>query len=1069
MEIRVLGPVEVVVGGQVRPLPGGGERELLALLALSAGRLVAVPALVDALWGEALPANPSNALQVRVSKLRRALGSAGLHGSLVVTRPPGYLLDVDPQRIDSLRFGDRVAAARTAADADPAAAGRLYREALALWHGPALVEFADARWAAPEAARLTELQLAAREELIDLELAAGRHTGVLAELETLAAAHPLRERLHGRLMLALYRAGRQADALAAYQRARAVLDAELGLEPSAELRGLQDAILQQRADLRAPARAVATTSPPSSSERRLPLRLTSFLGREADLQRVGALVQRCRLVTVTGPGGVGKTSLAVEAAHATAARVPDGVALVRLAGVTDPDQVPQAVLAGLDVRDVPTATAEDQLVGHLRDREALLVLDNCEHLADACAVLVERLLEACPRLRVLATSREPLAARGEVQCALDPLPVPLERAAPDDLAASPAVQLFVDRAAGALPDFRLDEDNAGAVAEICRHLDGIPLALELAAARVTALPVEELASRMEDRFALLTTGPRTAEARQRTLRATVDWSHQLLTEPERVLLRRLSVFRGSWTLAAVQSVARGEGLDPATVVDLLGRLVDRSLVVVDRDAGPRYHLLETIREYARGRLAESGEQMRVERAHVRYLTALAEEAEQDLRGDGQARWLRRLAHERNDIDAALAWCVQHAVTEPDLGLRLVGALGWYWYFATRPDGGQRVAAMLEAARAGSAEARARALLALAVAARPGACIVHPAPDCAAAAAESRALFTELGDDFRTALSSTLLAVEAIGRPDPAVGFRLLAEADREFTEVGDAWCAALVQFVQMELHAAAGELAEAAAVGHRALAAFRALGDQWGVSAIQFHLGMALHRVGRLDEALAMYEGALGSGRDVGPANTIQYALAGAGHVTLLLGDPDRAARLFTDSHAVARQLGAEGNPRAAVGEGLLARERGDLAAARDHLARAQRMLAGLNEPEWTATALVGLGHLAELSGDVDSAEFSHRRAWQTAPGHAAALEGLACVAAARGEAAAAARLLGAAAAWRQKRHRPASRLERADVERAERSARGLLGDQEFDAELREGGARPDVVVGALECVAAQR
>jgi tetratricopeptide (TPR) repeat protein len=274
----------------------------------------------------------------------------------------------------------------------------------------------------------------------------------------------------------------------------------------------------------------------------------------------------------------------------------------------------------------------------------------------------------------------------------------------------------------------------------------------------------------------------------------------------------------------------------------------------------------------------------------------------------------------------------------------------------------------------------------------------------------------------------------------------------------------------MELHAATGDLAEATAVGHRALAAFRALGDQWGVSAIQFHLGIALHRAGQLEEALGLYEGALSSGHQVGPANTIQYALAGAGHVTLLLGDTDRAAQLFAESHAVARQLGADGNPRAAVGEGLLARERGDSAAARERLTFAQQLLAEVTEKtEWTAAALVALGHLAEADGDLDSAEFAHRRAWQTAPEHAAALEGLACVAGARGDAEAAARLLGAAAAWRQRQHRPAGRLEQADAHRAEQSARAALGDSAFDAAHRAGQAQPDAVLDDADRMPARR
>ncbi|MDQ3734689.1 MAG: winged helix-turn-helix domain-containing protein [Actinomycetota bacterium] len=1062
MEIRVLGPVEVVLEGRVRSAPSGGERELLALLALSARRVVPTANLVDALWGEELPANPSNALQVRVSKLRRALDKLGMSSALIVTRPPGYLLDLDREHVDALRFTDLITSARAVADMDPTGASELYRDALSMWRGEALSEFADSAWARPEMTRMVELQLAAREELIDLDLAAGRHADVLAELEALSAAYPLRERLYGRLMLALYRTGRQADALAAYQRARAMLDAELGLEPSTELRGLQESILQQSPELSAPARtAPGRTSAPLAN--RLPTRLTSFFGRDEDLDRIGALLHAHRLVTVTGPGGVGKTSIAVEVARRATSQFPDGVAFARLSGVADPAQLPHAVLAALDVRDVATSTAEEQLVGHLRERHVLLVLDNCEHLADACAVLTERLLESCPQLRLLPTSREPLAARGEVQYAVSPLTIPPTDAGLTDLTDNTAVQLFVDRAQSALPAFRLGDDNAAAIAEICRQLDGIPLAIELAAARVFALPVEELASRMGDRFALLTTGSRTAEARQRTLRAAIDWSHDLLTESERVLLRRLSVFRGAWTLEGVQVVCGGDDHAPGDIVDTLARLVEKSLVVIDRDAG-RYHLLETIREYARERLSEANESEPFGAAHVRYLTSLAERAERDLRADGQSRWLRRLSDERDDIEAALAWCTAHADAEPDQGLRLVGALGWYWYFASRPDGGHKVAAMLAATPAGSQVARAGALQALAVAARPGACIVHPAPDCAAAAAESRALFTQVGDKFRAALSTTLLAVEGIGGHDPAAAFNLLIEADDEFHRVDDAWCSALVQFVQMELHAAAGAMSETTSSGNRALAVFRRLGDQWGVSAIQFHLGMAMHRWGRLDEARAFYEGALSSGREVGPANTIQYALAGAGHVALELGEAERAASLFTQSNEIARQLGAVSNPRAVVGEGLLARERADLTASRAHLLRAQQMLAGKNEPDWTATTLIGLGHLAELSGDLDSAQFSHRLAWETA-GHPGALEGMACVRAARGQASDAARLLGAANWWREARHRPLSRLERVDVERAEDRARVLLGDDSFQAAYGGGTAEPHAVVDGLEAI----
>lgn len=1066
MEIHLLGPVEVLADGMPRTVPGSGERELLALLALSAGRVVAATALIDALWGEDLPANPGNALQLRVSKLRRTLAALGWP-DVLTTRRPGYVLGIPPTAVDALRFASLVDSARSVGRSDPVAAAAEYREALALWCGPALAEFEHARWAALEATRLTELQLEARQELIGFELDAGRHADVLHDLEALTAQHPLREGLHANLMLALYRSGRQADALAAYQLARDVLDTELGLQPSAELRELHQGILQQRSDLGAPQRMSPSPGPlPAAVRPPLPLRLTSFLGRDEDLVRIHMLLADHRLVTVLGPGGVGKTSLALEAVRALADEFPHGVGVARLAGVADPDLVSEAVLRALGVREAPTTTPEDQLLGHLRDRTALVVLDNCEHLIDACAVLAERLLESCPGLRLIATSREPLAARGEVQCAVDPLAVPPNGAGVEETVRSTAVQLFVDRTRSALPGFRIDASNARTVADICRHLDGIPLAIELAAARVATLTVDELASRLEDRFALLTTGPRTAEARQRTLRATVDWSYDLLTEPERVLLRRLSVFRGAWSLDAVHAVAGGDR-GRTDVVDTLTRLVDRSLVAVDRHSDQRYHLLETIREYAGRRLVESGEDERIARAHVGYLIDLAEQAEPELRSDGQSRWLARLASERNDIEAALAWCQAHADTDPDAGLRLVGALGWYWYFASSPDGGRKVAAMLAAAPHGCTESRARALQAMAVAARPGACIVHPAPECAAAASQSRDLFTGLGDQFRTALSTTLLAVEAIGGSDLGPAFELLTSADQEFERDHDVWCSALVRFVEMELHAVAGAMEETVVCANRALEIFKNLGDQWGVSAIQLHLGMALHRTGRLVEALEAYEGALASGHEVpGPVNTIQYALAGAGHVQLLLGDPENAARSFAESHAVGRELGAMGNARAAVGEGLLARDRGDLTLAHEHLSRAQQMLAGLIDPEWSATALVGLGHLTQLAGDLDGAETFHQRAWRTQPGRAAALEGLACVATARGEATVGARLLGAASWWRESRHRPASRLEAADRGRAEASALEQLVESAFQAAYSDGLSKPNSVVQELEAPA---
>jgi DNA-binding SARP family transcriptional activator len=506
VEIRLFGSLEVVVDGRALPVAGQSERSLLAALACSGGRVVAVERLIDDLWGEELPANPTNALQVRVSKLRRQLGGR------IRTEPAGYVLEVDPDDIDVLRFSRLVSSGR-------------FEEALALYRGAPLAEFRDQEWARAQATRLEELYLAAVEEHIENRLREGGDVGLVSELEGLVAAHPMRERLRGQLMLALHRSGRSADALATYQEGRRLFRDELGLDPSEALPELEGAILRQEETLQAPAAAPRPAT-------NLPARLSSFIGREAERDRVLAALGRSRLVTLTGPGGAGKTSLAIEAARARATTYRDGVWFVALAGVTDPARVPLTIAEALGIAD-PALAPRELLIAWLAQREVLVVLDNCEHLVDACAGLVEHLLRsAAAATRIMTTSREALGVPGEVQ-----LPVP-------PLADADAAALFTDRAASVDPGFRLGPDGEEVVRGICRRLDGMPLAIELAAARVNVLPVAEIAKRLDDRFRLLTSGARTAEARHRTLRATIDWSHDLLAEPQRVLLRRLSVFRG---------------------------------------------------------------------------------------------------------------------------------------------------------------------------------------------------------------------------------------------------------------------------------------------------------------------------------------------------------------------------------------------------------------------------------------------------------------------------------------------------------------------------------------------
>jgi predicted ATPase/DNA-binding SARP family transcriptional activator len=1059
VQFRVLGPLQVVVDGTPVVLRGAAERALLTRLLLDAGRVVPAERLIDDLWGEELPANALNALQGRVSRLRRALRGVGVPESLVISRRPGYVLDVDRDAVDLHRFTRLLDEARGAVEHGGIAAGRLYAAALELWQGPALAEFEPEPWARDQRTRLEEMRLAATEEWFEVRLAAGQHAELVGELTELVARHPLRERLHGQRMIALYRSGRQAEALAAYQLARQTLDDELGLDPSPELRELEQAMLRQDATLTAPRRA-------PRDERPAPVvRLTSFVGRNRERLALRELLGSRRMVTLTGPGGVGKTSLALAVAAAEPA--PDGCWFVALAGVTDADGIGPAVADAVGAPAGP-GTAADRVIRHLQPREGLLLLDNCEHLTPACATITNRMLTSCSGLRVMATSREPLGISGEAQFPVAPLPVPAADITPVELAVVDAVRLFVERARDADPGFVLDAATAPAVAHICRQLDGLPLAIELAAARVKVLPVGEIASRLDDRFRLLTTGPRTADPRQQTLRAAVDWSHQMLTDPEQALFRRLSVFRSGWDLTAAEQVCAGGALDGGDILDLHTRLVDRSLVTARHGTGARFGMLETLRQYADERLGAAAERDRLQASHAEYFTGLATTIEPRLRGAEQDRLLGVLRAERDNLRAALAWGHAHPASE--LGLRLTAALGWFWYFTSAREGVSELDTMLSAASTGSRQTRARALQALSVAARPGACIVHPDPRCAAAARDSLALFTQDGDRTAAAYSTTLLAVEGIAGADPDGALGMLDRATAEFDRVGDDWGGALVLFVRMELQFLTGDADSATRHGRQALELYRALGDHWGTSAVQYHHGLALHRAGRLDAALAVHESALAQGR-MGLTNTVPYVLADMGHIAVQLGDSDRAAQHFAEAREVARRLGAEGNAPAALGEGDLARERGDPAAATRHYNAALSLLAGQGAPEWEAAALNGLGFVAAVTADLDSAEGHHRSALQAAArspaagarAGAAALEGLADTAAARGDAGRAANLLGTAARWRQWKHQPAWRTEQQVIDRATTRARGLLGDHAYDQAYGRGLEPPPGTVVDLQ------
>ncbi|WP_063765390.1 BTAD domain-containing putative transcriptional regulator [Nonomuraea candida] len=700
MRFAVLGPLEVAThDGRAVRVPELKVRALLACLLAHRGRVVPAERLIDNLWGPRPPARPLGALRARVSQLRRALDEAEPGArELVVSRPPGYLVDGDT---DARRFQEAVE--RSRAMTGPGERAALLAEALSWWRGPAFADFAGEPLVHAAAARLEELRLSALEDYADARLALGQDASQVGELAELAGQHPARERFHALLMRALYRSGRQSEALEVYRALRERLRDELGLDPGPEIVALHQAILEQRPGLGRP------PGTPAPLPARLPEPLTDLVGRDDALADVVALAGAARLVTLTGAGGVGKSRLALEAARRLAGSYPDGAYLVELSAVPagSPSEAAAAVAAALGLHADGPADPGERVAAAVGGRRALLVLDNCEHVVEPVAKLTELLLRAGPGPRVIATSREPLGIAGEVVRQVPPL----------DPGA--AVRLFAARAAEAAPGFALTPGDAEAAELICHRLDGIPLALELAAARVRSLGVRALAERLDDRFRLLSAGRRAGPAHQRTLRATIDWSWELLTEPERVVLRRLAVQAGGCTLEAAervcavpmpipggppgdadlaaeaQSVARSGAqsvaqsgaqsgaqpaaqpaarpdIEPGEVVDLLSRLVDRSLVV---RAGDRYRLPESVAAYALERLREAGEHERVLRWYATYYTQLAECAEAYRSGPARHRWLRRLDAETANLGGALEAALSLGDTR--LAGRLTGSLGWY--------------------------------------------------------------------------------------------------------------------------------------------------------------------------------------------------------------------------------------------------------------------------------------------------------------------------------------------------------------------------------------------------------
>jgi predicted ATPase/DNA-binding SARP family transcriptional activator len=997
MRFGVLGPLTVwAADGRPVPVPEPKTRALLADLLVHEGHPVSTGRLAADLWGADPPGNPTNTLQTKISQLRRALGDP----DRIVRQSAGYTLRLAPGELDAAGFAERAGRARAAGE--PRERADLLGDALALWRGPAYADLRDWSFTRGAAARLDEQRLTALEDLAEARLALGEHSVLADELGELVAAHPLRERLRAAHLRALYRGGRAAEALAGYEELRRRLADELGTDPGPELAALHRAILRQDPAL---ASAPAPTTSAARPRGNLPAPLTDLVGRASAVAEVGTLLDTARLLTLTGPGGVGKTRLALAVAAGRAARFPDGAWLVELAAVRTPDSVVDVVAAALGVRDEteagtrPTRLA-DRLAGALRGQSALLVLDNCEHLVEPVAALAAHLLAAAPGLRVLATSRESLAVPGETLFRVAPLDPPA------------AADLFAARAVAA--GVRIAPEDA-AVAAICARLDGLPLALELAATQVPALGLRGLAEGLDDRFRLLTAAGRGVPARQRTLRAMIDWSWELLDEPQRAALLGLVVQPGGATLEAAEAVCPGS----ATA---LAQLVHRSMVIAepDRAGDVRYRLLETVAAYGLERLA--GDQAPLVRRDAYYAT-LAERAEPHLYGREQRAWLERLDLETPNLGAALDGAVERG--DRPLALRLVNALAWYWYLRGRHREGRRsIARALAVPGPGGDAARAATW-------ETGFAIV------AGEGGLDRAL--PKGGDAR---ARWWLAHTHLHFGDVPVAEELTERALAAFRANGDAWGEAAALASRAKRATFRGDIAGGTPDGERSLALFTELGDRWGRRYAGDQLAYLAEIAGDYATAGRLHREGLRAAEDLGLWTEVSYALASLGRIALLTGDHARAKEF----HERAMRLAAEQSNRfaeefARVGLAQLARRTGDFDGAEAHLrtilAWHERLAADHGRPFYGVTlVLAELGFVAEERGDAVLARSLHERGLAAAReigdprAEALAHEGLAGVAALDGDRPKAWSHLTQAIRLRASAGAPLPRAERRDVER---------------------------------------
>ncbi|MGQ0626195.1 MAG: BTAD domain-containing putative transcriptional regulator [Sporichthyaceae bacterium] len=892
-QVCLLGPVELRANGEQVPLTAARQRAVLALLALQAGRVVSVDALIEGLWGSAVPAGATTTLKSLTSRLRRTLRQGFGDAVTLTFRPPGYLLELDADAVDALRFARLLTLAQSLPD--PADRSAVLIEALGLWRGAPFTDLADLPFAQSQATRLGELRLGAVEDLAAAELALGRAPQAVGRLQAHVAAHPFRERAWGQLMVGLYQAGRQGDALRAFRDARRILVEELGVEPGPALRAIQEQVLGQRVDAGPPATGAGLYPA-------LPRPLSGFVGRDTERAQLAALLRTDRMVTLVGAGGAGKTRLALEVARESAGSFPDGVCFVDLASVDSPALVARQVAAALGLaareRGPDPRVLTDQLAELLNTRHLLLILDNCEHLTSAVVAVLEPLLRGARSVVVLATSRERLHLTGETVWRVPPLSLPAAGADdPARLHGSDAVDLFCARAAALDPGFAPTPGNAAALTRICRRLDGIPLALELAAPHLAILGPAELARRLDDRLALLTGGGVGTPARHRTLRACLDWGHDLLAEPERGLLAQLSVFVDGFALDAAEAVCAQDDVD---VLATLTRLVETCWVGVESGAsGVRCRLTETVREYARERLAaHPADERASEVAHGDYFLAVA----QTYRGAplcAPRAWMSTLAADYENVRAALGRCAARG--DGEAALRLAARLFAYWALDGRfAEGRTRLERLLATGPATPGADRAWALIGLGL-------MVGQLGDLEQGQAHFRAAARcaeDCGDGGCAAYATGYLGGFAMQRGDTETGERLLHAAMDTLTAAGDelggAWCEFNLGFA----HLARGHQGAAAEALGRALAVGRRSGSEVLIAHAAGALATVVALAGDAQRATALAAESVATAGRLGLRHVAVMALLRSTETAVLLGEHADAGDRLGEALALIAELG---------------------------------------------------------------------------------------------------------------------------------------------------------------------